>query len=124
VTSTIAIDGVRVSCRCASEDGSNRFFGGETAMKVIKLRSVDAAIRTLDESERGKVFAWLHHLENWENDEHVRKMSKRTSHDDVYVLNTSDDLRIFFKLDGPNQEISIIDIAKPSRFENVPVASE
>jgi mRNA-degrading endonuclease RelE of RelBE toxin-antitoxin system len=93
------------------------------AMKVSKLRSVDAAIRTLDESERRKVFAWLGHLENWENDDHVRKMSRLTVYKDVYVLNTSDDLRIFFKLDLPNQEISVIDIAKPSRFENVPLAS-
>jgi hypothetical protein len=93
-------------------------------MKVSKLRSVDAAIRTLDESERRKVFAWLQHLENWENDEHVRKMSKSTVDKDVHVLNTSDDLRIFFKLDLARKEISVIDIAKPSRFENVPVASE
>jgi hypothetical protein len=68
------------------------------------------------------VLAWLDHLENWENDEQVRKMSKRTAYQDVYVLNTSDDIRIFFKLDLQNNKISIIDIAKPSRFENVPVA--
>jgi hypothetical protein len=93
-------------------------------MKVSKQRSVDAAIRTLDENDRRKVAAWLQHLANWENDEHVRRMSKLTGHDDVRVLNTSDDIRIFFKLDLPKREISVIDIAKPSRFENVPVASE
>jgi mRNA-degrading endonuclease RelE of RelBE toxin-antitoxin system len=93
-------------------------------MKVSKQRSVDAAIRTLSDEDRRKVFAWLGHLENWENDEQVRKMSKRTSYQNAYVLNTSDDIRIFFKLDLQNNEISIIDIAKPSRFENVPVASE
>jgi mRNA-degrading endonuclease RelE of RelBE toxin-antitoxin system len=98
--------------------------GGDTVMNVSKLRSVDAAIRTLDESDRRKVFSWLQHLENWEKDEHVRKMAKLTKYKDVYVLNTSDDLRIFFKLDLLKQEISIIDIAKPSRFKNVPVASE
>ncbi len=93
-------------------------------MKVSKLRSVDAAIRTLDENDQRKLFAWLQHLENWDNDQHVRKMSKLTTYKDVYVLNTSDDLRIFFKLDPQKKEISVIDIAKPSRFENVPVASE
>jgi len=93
-------------------------------MKVRTQQPVNAAIRTLDESERGKVFAWLRHLENWENDEHVRKMSKVIRPDNVYVLNTSDDIRIFFKLDPAKQEISIIDIAKPSRFASVPVASE
>ena len=91
-------------------------------MNVSKLRSVEAAIRTLDVSERRKVFAWLQNLENWENDEHVRKMSQLTPYQDVYVLNTSDDIRIFFRLDLPNQEISIIDIAKPSRFEKVPAS--
>ena len=50
-------------------------------------------------------------------------MSKRTIYQDVYVLNTSDDIRIFLSL-VQNNEISIIDIAKPSRFKNVPVASE
>jgi mRNA-degrading endonuclease RelE of RelBE toxin-antitoxin system len=93
-------------------------------MKVSNQRSADAAIRTLSDEERRKVHAWLGHLENWENDEHVRKMSKRTIYRDVYVLNTSDDIRIFFKLNLEKNEISIIDIAKPSRFENVPVPSE
>lgn len=51
-------------------------------------------------------------------------MSRRTIDKDIYVLNTSDDIRIFFKLDLPNREISIVDLAKPSRFENVPVTAE
>jgi mRNA-degrading endonuclease RelE of RelBE toxin-antitoxin system len=93
-------------------------------MKVSNQRSADAAIRTLSEEERRKVHAWLGVLENWEHDEHVRKMSKRTIDRDVYVLNTSDDIRIFFKLNPQENEISIIDIAKPSRFENVRVPSE
>lgn len=70
------------------------------------------------------MFAWLRCLENWENDDQIRKMSKRVLYQDVYVLNTSDDIRIFFKLDLQEHEISIIDIARPSRFENVPVPSE
>jgi mRNA-degrading endonuclease RelE of RelBE toxin-antitoxin system len=93
-------------------------------MKVSKQRSVDAAIRTLSEEERRKVHAWLDHLKNWENDEHVQKRSKRTIYQDIYVLNTSDDLRIFFKLNLQDNEIWVIDIAKPSRFENVPVPAE
>ena len=93
-------------------------------MKVITHRSVDAAIRTLDESERRKVFVWLQHLENWENDAHVRQMSKLTRHEGVLVLNTSDDIRIFFKLDPAKKEISVIDIARPSRFANVSGALE
>jgi hypothetical protein len=104
--------------------GAGEHHNGDTAMKVTRQRSVDAAIRTLDESEQPKVFQWLRHLENWENDEHVRRMAKLTPYKDVYVLDTSDDLRIFFKLDVSKQEISVIDLAKPSRFANVPVASE
>jgi len=93
-------------------------------MNVIKQRTIDAAIRTLDESDRRKVFAWFQHLENWEHDEQVRMLSKLTTDKDVYVLNTSDDIRIFFKLDLPKQVISIIDIAKPSRFEKVRTVTE
>ena len=93
-------------------------------MKVIKPRSVDAAIRTLSIDERQKVFAWIDHLENWENDEHLRKMSKLTTEENVYVLNTSDDIRIFFTVNAQEHSIAIVDIAKPSRFENVPARSE
>ena len=44
-------------------------------------------------------------------------MSKLSAYDDVLVLNTSDDIRIFFKLDPNMQEITVLDIAKPSRFQ-------
>ncbi len=93
-------------------------------MKVFQHPAVVAAIRTLDESERRKVSAWLQQLENWEDDELVRARAESTSYDDVYALNTSDNIRIFFKLDLPKREIVVVDIAKPSRFKNVPVASE
>jgi mRNA-degrading endonuclease RelE of RelBE toxin-antitoxin system len=93
-------------------------------MKISKSRSVEAAIRTLDEEERRKVVAWLAQLANWESDEHIRKMSKPTGHENVHVLNTSDDLRIFFELDSKKNEISVLDIARPSRFENIPVTPE
>jgi mRNA-degrading endonuclease RelE of RelBE toxin-antitoxin system len=93
-------------------------------MKVSQQQSVTAAIRTLDDEDRRRVFAWLRHLENWENDAHVRKLSKPTRDEGIYALTTTDDLRIFFKLDLSAKEITVLDIAKPSRFENVPVASE
>jgi hypothetical protein len=93
-------------------------------MKVNQEQSVHAAVRTLDEEDRRKALAWFQHLGNWENDARVRKMSKPTRDEDVYALNTTDDLRIFFKLDLPKQQITILDIAKPSRFGNVPLASE
>jgi hypothetical protein len=89
----------------------------EKVMKVIKTAAVDSAIRTLGEEERRKVFSWFDHLRNWENDEHVRKMSKAMIYQDTYVLNTSDDIRIFFTLNEAENEIVIVDISKPSRFE-------
>jgi hypothetical protein len=64
---------------------SDSCFCGDKTMKVSKQRSVDAAIRTLSEEDRRKVLAWLGHLENWQNDEQVRKMSKQTIYQDVYV---------------------------------------
>ena len=93
-------------------------------MRVTRDPSVDAAIRTLDEEDRRKVYSWLDHLKNWENDEHVRKMSQPMIYQNTYVLNTSDDIRIFFTLDSEKQEIAILDIAKPSRFEIAGVKSE
>ena len=93
-------------------------------MKVIKMATVDTAIRTLGADERRKVFSWFDHLENWENDEHVRKMSKAMIYQNTYVLDTSDDIRIFFTMDATKDKIVIIDIAKPSRFETVGATSE
>jgi mRNA-degrading endonuclease RelE of RelBE toxin-antitoxin system len=90
-------------------------------MKVIQDPSVDAAIRTLSDEDRRKVSVWLTRLKNWENDEHTRKISKTTVDKSVHVLNTTDDIRIFFKLDQEAKEITILDIAKPSRFKNINV---
>ena len=45
-------------------------------MKVIMPASVTAAIKTLGSEESRKVLSWFDHLKNWENDEHLRSMSK------------------------------------------------
>jgi hypothetical protein len=94
-----------------------------TSMRVKKIPSVDAAIRTLSIEDRQKVFALLTHFENWENDEYIRNISKATPDKNISVLNTTDDIRIFFKLDQVAKEITIVDIAKPSRFKNITVKS-
>jgi hypothetical protein len=88
----------------------------ENAMKVVKTRSVDTALRTLDEDDRRVVRSWFDQLRNWENDEHLRKMTKPTVVRDTYSLNTPDDMRIYFKLNEAESEIEIVDLAKPSRF--------
>lgn len=85
-------------------------------MKVIKTPAVDAALRTLDADERRKVISWFDHLGNWENEEHLRKTAKPTIDCDIYALNTSDDMRIFFKLNEGDSEIVIVALARPSRF--------
>ena len=51
-------------------------------------------------------------------------MSKPMIYKDTYVLNTSDDIRIFFTLDAKKKTITIVDIAKPSRFEAAGAQSE
>lgn len=93
-------------------------------MKVNRTPAVDAALRTLADDERRTALTWFEHLKSWENDDRVRKMAKAMTYKDMYVLNTSDDFRIFFHLDEAKQEIDILDLAKPSRFASVGTASE
>lgn len=93
-------------------------------MKVNRTAAVDLALRTLAADERLRVLSWFDHLRNWENDEQIRKMSKAMSYANTFVLNTSDDLRIFFALNQAKNEIDILDLAKPSRFESVGTTSE
>jgi hypothetical protein len=93
-------------------------------MNVKKSPSVDFAIRTLHPAERKKVFAWLDHLANWENDQHTREESKPSIYKDVFVLTTSDDFRISFSLDIEKKEITVLDITRPSRFATANHASE
>ncbi len=93
-------------------------------MKVIKTRAVDAALRTLDEDDRRKLFSWFDHLGNWENYPHVREMAKPTIDRDTYALNTSDYMRIFFRLNDAEREIVIVDLARPSLFPVAGATSE
>ncbi|HMC90699.1 MAG TPA: hypothetical protein VKI17_14175 [Gemmataceae bacterium] len=80
-------------------------------MNVVQTPPVEIAIRTLGEEDRRRVWAWFDHLGNWENDPFVRNHSEKLpSVADVYVLKTSsDDIRIFFKLEP--DRIKILDIA-------------
>jgi hypothetical protein len=85
-------------------------------MKVKKDSSVDFAIKTLTPPERQKVFAWLDHLANWENDKQTRDASKPSVYKNVFVLTTTDDLSFSFSLDNEKKEITVLDIVRPSRF--------
>ena len=79
-------------------------------MKVVETPPVEIAIRTLSDEDRRRVWALFDHLKNWENDAHVRQSSERlASASDVYLLKTSNDIRIFFTL--KDDRIEILDIA-------------
>ena len=71
----------------------------------------------LTPAEKQKVFMWLGHLANWENDQATRDASKPSVYENVFVLTTSDDIRISFSLDNEKHEITVLDLSKPSRFE-------
>lgn len=78
---------------------------------VVKTPPVEVALRTLDAANQRRVHSWFDQLANWDNDAHVRNRSQ--SLDAVpgaYVLNTTTDLRIFFRIDG--NTVTILDIAK------------
>jgi len=80
-------------------------------MNVIQTPPVEIALRTLDDEDRRRVWAWFEHLTNWEKDQFVREHSQKlNSADDIYVLRTSGDLRIFFRLE--KDRIIILDIAR------------
>ncbi len=65
--------------------------------------------------ELREVQAWLHQLERWDTDAHVRKMSKPIAVKDTYILTTSDDTYIFFKKEAGT--ITVLDIAKKATID-------
>ena len=79
--------------------------------KVVTTSPVDIALRTLDTDGVRKVHVWFDRLRNWDEDDFVRTHSHSLEGiPGVYVLKTSTDIRIFFRIDGNN--ITIVDIAK------------
>jgi hypothetical protein len=79
--------------------------------KLVLTPSVEIAIRTLSHAGRSQVFSWFDHLQNWDSDEHVRKISHQlVDIPGVRVLQTSGEIRIFFRIDGDT--ITILDVAK------------
>jgi hypothetical protein len=81
--------------------------------KVVTTLPVDIALRTLEADDVRKIHAWFDHLRNWDGDAFVRTHSHSLEEvPGVHVLNTSTDIRIFFRIDG--NTITILDIAKKS----------
>ncbi len=79
-------------------------------VKLVITTPVMIALRTLSDEERRRAQALFDTLANWNHDAHVREASRRIIYKDVYVLQASDGMRIFFKKD-PDQ-ITILDIAR------------
>jgi hypothetical protein len=90
-------------------------------MKVVTQRQVEIAMRTLDDEERREIIRSFHHLQNWENDAHVRNAShKLDGTENVYVLKATDDFRIFFTIQG--NTATILDIASKSTITRAGLA--
>ena len=78
---------------------------------VVTTLPVDIALRTLDHDGLQRVNAWFDHLRNWDSDETVRENSyPLKGMPGVFVLRTTTDIRIFFKMEGDS--ITILDVAK------------
>ena len=77
--------------------------------KVVTTPPVEVALRMLDANGRRKVHAWFTHLANWDGDAFIRSHSHSLdSVPGVYVLKTSTDLRVFFRIDG--ETVTILDV--------------
>lgn len=83
-------------------------------MKKIQCApAVDLSMSSLDPEGIRRVQVWFDYLKRWDNDESVRKNSLLlTGLNGVYVLKTTTDIRIFFRVDGDT--ITVLDIAKQS----------
>ena len=81
-------------------------------MKKVDLApDVEIAMRTLDPDGVRRVHAWFSYLERWDTDEVVRKNSEQLQGiPDVYVMRTTTDIRIFFRIDGDT--VTVLDVAK------------
>ena len=81
--------------------------------KVQYAPAVELSMSSLDPDGVRRVQAWFDYLKRWDEDEAVRKNSlPLPDHQGVYVLKTTTDIRIFFRIDGDT--ITVLDIAKQS----------
>ena len=79
-------------------------------MQVLSTSPVEIALRTLGAEDREEVLAWFENLRNWEKDTVLRSRAQRLSgSDNVYVLKTGGDFRIFFRLES--DRLVVLDLA-------------
>jgi hypothetical protein len=92
-------------------------------MNVVQTPPVEIALRTLSEEDRRKVVVWLNYLANWETDSFIRQRAQKLpSSDNVYVLKTSNDLSIFFRLEP--KRIVVLDLATEATLSTFRPLSE
>ena len=79
--------------------------------KVVLAPAVEIAMRTLDADGARGVHACFSYLERWDTDEFVRRNSQQLPEmPGVYVMRTTTDIRIFFRIDGDT--VTVLDVAK------------
>jgi hypothetical protein len=79
--------------------------------KVVLAPAVEIAMRTLDPDGARQLHSWFSYLERWDTDEGVRRNSQQLQEiPGVYVMRTTTDIRIFFRIDGDT--VTVLDVAK------------
>jgi hypothetical protein len=79
--------------------------------KVVISPAVEIAMRSLDPNGERRLNAWFDYLRRWDEDEVVRKNSVLLDQiPGVYVMRTTTDIRIFFRIDGDT--VTVLDVAK------------
>jgi hypothetical protein len=109
-----------------SEEIAGRVSGRTQSMNVKIADAAQIALTNLREDDRRKLGVWIDRLKHWETDPFVQGHSKRLDPgDDVYMLVTNTDVRIFFSRD--KDSITILDVAKKAtilRSGIIPEAGE
>lgn len=81
--------------------------------KIQYAPAVELSMSSLGPDDVRRVHAWFDYLKRWDEDEVVRKNSlPLPGHQGVFVLRTTTDIRIFFRIDG--NTITVLDIAERS----------
>ena len=85
-------------------------------MKIEETNAAYTAISSLAADEKIKVRGLVQSLGNWENDEHLQKVSRRLSgHDDIYALSTTSDLQIIYCIG--EDTIRVLDVVRTETLE-------
>jgi hypothetical protein len=80
-------------------------------MNVNVAEPAQIVLRNLSDDDRRRVWAWIDYLKRWDTDAFVRQHAKKLdAGDNVYMLLTSTDARIFFELG--EHTITVLDVAK------------